>query len=476
METVTLYMPWAALLASALLLVWRGKADEEAKDAGVALPVVITLFVLAAALGVVSRYTTVDWRPVAQWAAVGLALGGLCALLSSWFRADRSGRSAIVAVLALLVISFDAGGFALSTARELASLILGLGVSAYWLAFVDRGGLAQQLTIYLAVAGSSLQLARLGHTEAESYAVLLALSSIAAVIVIRWVLDTVITTENRSLVPVLSTVVLAGALWLIADRIVANSDLGVVLAVAVGAALVCAWTVRQEPDSDQVPSASLGIAMLIWIGVATFAFSMSVGYGLALAGLAGFAGMVVLGRKDLFPTLAPIALLALYRVFREVVPSLGRAFDIGQHYSLVGLVIGVAIVASLGQHWLRKRDSASTLQSFQPLCIVLVASVVVALCVMLFGPKGAIGLMVGLGIAPALTALGQIRAANVMAIALGLSGLVLAGYDPLALQRELERSEKITVLWQGGAVIAVLVALAFWLGTLRKKEKANESQ
>ena len=139
-------------------------------------------------------------------------------------------------------------------------------------------------------------------------------------------------------------------------------------------------------------------------------------------------------------------------------------------------MIGVAIVASLGQHWLRKRDFASTVQNFQPLCVVLVASVVVALCVLLFGPKGAIGLMVGLGIAPALIALGQIRAANVMPIALGLCGFVLASYSPLALQPELERSEKITVLWQGGLAIAVLVAIAFWLGTLRKKEKANDSK
>ena len=234
------------------------------------------------------------------------------------------------------------------------------------------------------------------------------------------------------------------------------------------AALVCCWAVSKEGRHRPLPFA---LGTFIWLGVATFAFSQQHGFGMSVAALGGVLTMLMLGRRDVLVTVSPIIALAFYRLFTEMFPNTTRALDIGQHYGLLGLLVGIAVVIVVmesletvsGVEGLKARG-AGALTSVIALGTVLAATV-------FLGEKGSVGLLVGLCLGPAVKSLGARVSAGSVALSLVLVAAFMIAHPSVMTGIELDHDEKQRlVLWTGGLVL-VLGLSAAWLARPDKEKE-----
>ncbi len=156
--------------------------------------------------------------------------------------------------------------------------------------------------------------------------------------------------------------------WLIAGTLAAQVLCGaidlwqVALAVTVSTSLVglLAW---EKPVT--------GLALLVWIGVFALVFTADRGYGTALAALMLSLYTVVMASQptatvaavklDNFLSGAALLTLAgLFRLFVESYPLRAPRADLYTHYTLIGVLMAVAVLANLTIWW---NDEASPLRT-----------------------------------------------------------------------------------------------------------------
>lgn len=215
------------------------------------------------------------------------------------------------------------------------------------------------------------------------------------------------------------------------------------------------WFLPREQTQSRLP---LLLGAVIWLGVATLAFGMLRGYGMAIALLAATGILLFFNNPRALATLAPLAAITVYRIFYEGFGRASRGLDIGQHYELVGFLAGLALVALAIEFRLRRKENAAAAAMSFLLMLALPA-----LTAVLIGSLGYVGLLVGMGFGFLMLdpgSLGSFSLGIQAALAL-LYARTFGWFDALI---NLTREEKVGVLKYAvpivGLIVVAIVALS----------------
>jgi hypothetical protein len=189
---------------------------------------------------------------------------------------------------------------------------------------------------------------------------------------------------------------------------------------------------------------------------------------MSVAGVVGVFTAFLLRRMDLLPAIGVTVGLSYYRLFREGNSEIVQAFDIGQHYAMIGFVLGVIVLIALADGLIRRKPTWSARGHVAAALIGVVAAMIVVGASTFFGTKGAIGLVIGLTIAPLIVRLTSPGLAWAVAASAALQGAILVVYRPLAWETSLDRDGKLKLLLYLGAGIIVVVAVLWALERDRK--------
>jgi len=267
----------------------------------------------------------------------------------------------------------------------------------------------------------------------------------------------------RSLVAqltVLAVVVVASALFS------AGSNAAITATIGAIAAVVVAWLVGDESEGDPL---RVGLATATWIGVATITFGFARGFGMGVAFAAALFVLLAGGRTRAILTTGPLLGLVMYRVFREEHTSWTRALDIGQHYALLGLALG-AVLPLLPADWLG-RDGLGKRGVVGAALLGLLSLALPAVVITLFGAKGAVGFVAGLGFSGLLQAVRAERSLLPLAIAAGAAASSVMIATWLGDLTDLSRDQKVQTLLIAGVVLALIGGALAVLGRGHKAEE-----
>lgn len=382
--------------------------------------------------------------------SVGLLAGLFAAGAAAWIGNPTTGLALGVAAAAILPMvagtSVASSQFALIASAALSSLALGgaaLPTAATAAAVAAAGYLGDQ---------------SMEHTAAPTLAVVVGLGAVVGGIVGQGLKSAAV----KSLLPALGAVVAAGFLGM---RVV--NENGVVVSVLAGA--VSGIAVRYLVPEDEAPDAlRVGIAALIWLGVATLAFGLLKGFGMSLALLGGLAALVPAGGRKGLLTLGALSGLVMYRLLREAHPDASRALDIGQHYALIGLALGF-LLPLLPTDWLgtgRKSDAAGAF------LWGLLALGVPVLVLLVFGGVGAVGFIAGLGLSGLVQALRGRAEILPLPLGMGMAGITLQLSGWIETVTGLTRDEKLRTLGIAAVGIVVIAGLLMAVSGKQKEVAA----
>ena len=215
------------------------------------------------------------------------------------------------------------------------------------------------------------------------------------------------------------------------------------VAAGVVTAAVVAWFQAANTKNPVLVSV---ISAALWVGVFTYVFSEAKGTGAAMTLLSAVLLLIVLEVPSALAGLGPISALVLFRVVREVFPDSASMIDFGQNYALIGLLVALCL-AQIPHEAARKSAVLRGLGMAGALLLVVATLVMV-------GPKGAAGLLVGFGIAPLLQS-------GVQGVALLMSGLAITALPHFANFGDMAREDKTKVMMILGIPAAVLLAACF---------------
>jgi hypothetical protein len=255
-----------------------------------------------------------------------------------------------------------------------------------------------------------------------------------------------------------------------AQQIGKSEPMMMAVSAGVVAALISALTV---PEGGKKPLWH-GVSAVIWLSAATFAFSEAQGWGMAGAAFAGTAVLVILGRTKLILALAPVLVLSLYRLVREAHPETVSAFDIGQHYAMIGVLLGIMVILALAEFLqnTKFRDCRKPVLSASAAALAGASALIGAGVIL--GPKGVIGLLIGVGLAPAVHLLSQGARTAVLTMSCAGGVLVALSLPVFQVMQELTRAEKQKFLIAAAIMTALLVG-ASWLLVRGSAENSNEA-
>ena len=363
---MTFLLPLVALalaLAAPFLVRTERKTPDAARLAALAL-----LTILAA--GIAMRYAPgTEGRP----AAIGVALGAVACVLGAWSVGPAAGVAGAAALHLL----------APSPAMGLA-FVVGTGLGA-----LTVGGEAAALAGVLVFAADDL-----GMRHSQLPAAAFVGSQIGVAVAVGALVARLQSNLVRSFGVVLAgiVVVLAG---LVASRTAGETMLNACVDLGAVAGVVLHFLMpREEGESPRV-----GLAAVVGVGLATVAFGLERGAGMGLAALAAVGVLLSVENSRAVLALGPLVGLVMFRVLREAGTGATRALDIGQHYTLLALVLGIALPL-LPTDWLKGRGGALGAGLWGVVLLASAPLVVVAL-----GMRGGIGFVVGLGVSGLVQAL-----------------------------------------------------------------------
>ena len=224
---------------------------------------------------------------------------------------------------------------------------------------------------------------------------------------------------------------------------------------------------------DDATSGRILVSVLLWLGLATVGFSFGHGAGIAAALLGGIGVPLAFGNLKAISTTAPLAGIAMYRIFRERYPASSDAVDIGQHYAMIGLIAGI-LLPLLPEAWLATRPSDEAKVSGGKLgwCILLFGAPAVATLVL--GDNGLVGLATGMAFAAVVSLLRGMTSSVALPVSIGLAAVVPLGYEWFSKLSDLTRDEKLKMfVWIG--VAAAIVALLIFVLSPKPQTTENPS-
>lgn len=411
-----------------------------------------TRLAAAAALAVIAIVAALRFAKTGE--GVGLSVGILAGLIAAVAAAWLSNP---ISALALGVAAASVLPAAASTALLPAQFAL---IASAALSSLALGGYALPCaTAASAVAAASyLGDQRLEHTAAPTWAIVVGLGAVVGGVIGQGLKSTTV----RALLPAIGAIVAAAFLGL---KVVGEN--GVTVSVLAGA--LSGLAVRYLiPEDEPVDALRVGIAALIWLGVATLAFGLLKGFGMSLALLGGLTSLLPAGGRKGLLTLGALSGLVMYRLLREAYPDASRALDIGQHYALIGLALGM-ILPLLPVDWFEERTS-STQTAGGGFLWGLLALGTPVLVLLVFGGVGAVGFIAGLGLSGLIQALRGRAEILPLPLGMGMAGITLLLSGWVDSVTGLVRDEKLKVLGIAAVGIVVVAGLLAVLARGEKKE------
>jgi hypothetical protein len=388
-------------------------------------------------------------------AGLGLALGMLLAVLAHAVEA----RQSLLGVAPLALAVAVAGSLHLVPQEAVLhgqlAAVFGAALGAWALGVSDRTtrGDAVAAALFLAVVVACDALAREAMTHQAGWRSGTAFGLAAAAVGLITALAMPRVKARRELVVAgLSLVLLVAAGWVVGSYFVHLQDAVLLFAGALVAALIVhlLLPIEERPDALRFV-----LAVIVWIGLATWAFGLRRGYGMSVSLVGASALLLLLGNPRALLSTGPLVALVYYRIFRESHTDATRALDIGQHYAMIGIAVG-AMLPLLPLEWARERRSSIA----AGLWIALIAALPVFAAIIL-GPKGAIGMLAGLGLAAVVEGLRGERALNALTLAAGVAGLTALTYGWTTNLLEMTRDQKIqALLWMTPVTVVVAGAIA----------------
>ncbi len=438
---------WIVLLLTAACAALVALSPPESKTRAALLPWGAGFGVVGIALAALVR------EPVVQSLGLALAGAGVTVALFDWANGEGLAERGLALGIGTSLLAFG-WGWLFANPALLFSVVAGVAAGAAVVAGLGRGATAPGAAALLLAGATASGLGALGPGGAASQAgVVLGFAGVAV---------TLIAAAAYRAKPFEAWI---GTTFVIAAFMGAASVLGyrfffmaeaAVLPIA-GAALSA--LVAYMAPAQKSSSLTVALAAVAWLGAATLAFSFKQGFGIALLALGGVVTAVMGGNRLALAAVTPALGLAGFRLFRELNPDSVRAFDIGQHYALIGLLLGLALVLVAVE--------AVRAKGARPVSLALgglaIAGTVLASIVFL-GAKGTLGLFIGLGMGPVVAVLTGHARGGVTAVGVGGMALVAAGTPLLLPAMELGRDGKVQVLFFSGLLIAALAVAAARLG------------
>lgn len=408
------------------------------------MPVELIAFALLVVAGVV---ITAKWGPASMQAAStqGFVLGA-AALLMSHYLGTRASLGLGVAAAAV-VPTLGTGPAA--TFALIASAVLG------GIALEGRPVRTTAIT-FAVVAAAQFLLGRYFKTEAAATAVpALGLAAAAGQAIAGVVAKGKFRGEGAALGLLIGAFVLNGRLGG-APAGIGALQVGIwapVLAGIVAAGLAQVLL----PDEGEITTFRGGLCAIIWIATATASFGAFRGTGMALAAFGALALLVPGDRKRALASVGPLVGLVLYRLLREAHPEVSKALDIGQHYGLIGLVLGLVfplVHDELQIQGQRKRMLGAILFGLLAMGLPLIVFSV-------FTGVGMVGFIVGAGLAGLLESVRSGKVDSGLTTGIGVAGVALVVTEWMTKPESMTRDEKVHFLTLAlGGVLIVGVALA----------------
>lgn len=465
------YLPYAAAAVALLAFFARdGVKPEGEKSKKVEAPVG-AFIILAALVGVLMVGLTMSGQIIPDGISAGYGMGiGVCASALAYgiglIGAQRSaGRAAPLAIGALMVAVLPLFP---GTPAPMA-VVFGSAVGA-WILSIGKAEDPNPWAMRTAVAiGAVVAANALGGAIDEKAVTQHAGTMLAVCLALAGVVLPLIPQIARGLSLVALT---AGVAYLVGDKLFGVSETLVVCAGGALVALIVSWLI---PDEEKPNTMRLCLGTLIWISAGTASFSMRQGFGMALLFLTAVATLLLMGNRRALLSMGPLGAIVFFRVFRETNLDAAKALDIGQHYAMIGLVIGAALPV-LAQEWLQtvaRRGGIMALVAGLAWVIVLLAVPLAA--AVLFGAKGVVGYLFGLGLASLAEGIKGERSAHALSLGLGLSGVMTLVYSGLQPHLEMTRDEKVHALMYigGGVVVAGLLIAVLSGEVMRPKEEVS---
>lgn len=231
-------------------------------------------------------------------------------------------------------------------------------------------------------------------------------------------------------------------------------ELTLIAVVAAFAAALCVGVAR----STFSRWATL-MSAVVALALANVAFTEGRGHGVALIMVFLLAVAGVLGEWKVMAGMTAGAAIGVLRAVRYAYPDTTSTLDMGNHYALMGVVFGFALVAVAVE--IARNDWRTTWASgFAGLLIVP------GLCLYL-GSKGAVGMVVGMALAGALAFNAHRHALAAAACGLTGTGVVLASFGWVSPLLTGPRDERLK--WLGYLLVpaALLVVVGFGLNKKR---------
>ncbi|CAN5712613.1 hypothetical protein BH11ARM2_BH11ARM2_19190 [soil metagenome] len=371
--------------------------------------------------------------------AFGQAIGG-------WIAPLALGTAAASGLHMLLPTTVPAAQMALIAGVGLGTLVYG------------KGGEATAIAAILVVAADNLGMR---HSDVPNAAYLGSELGLAATVgaLLAFYVPAKIAPVKPVLIGVLSLIV--------ATFFFKLGEGGLVVSVGIGAlaGVVLHWLFGEE--EAPLDAVRIGLAAVIGVGLATITFGLGRGAGMALALVAAGGVLLGVGNRRAMLALGPLIGLVLFRVLREAGTGATRALDIGQHYTLLALILG-AFVPLLPWDWLKKsRQSLHTGGGILLWSLLVLA--IPPLVILMFGMRGAIGFVVGLGLSGMVQALRGEKSLMPLTVGAGMAGMTILALTPLAEKMDMSRDEKVHLFALAGVGILVVAALLALLSRSAKE-------
>ncbi|MCW5942154.1 MAG: hypothetical protein KIS66_07970 [Fimbriimonadaceae bacterium] len=445
-------LPWIALVLAACAVFLRPRTERAGEPPSSVGPISVGTALALALFGWFAAGSLAPDVPALRSAAaaffVGVALVRLERALAE--RLVMSGSAAWALGLGAFLIGV--APFALGTEGHapLLALVAGLALGSVGAGAVSRLPLAAFGVVGMNLLGGlsgEENLRTAGQVIAIAVGLAAVLTSLAAGLLKE---------RGQAARPWIASVLATAAAVLVAETYLGVTNGLVVSATAGAAALVTHLSLRARGETF-----GFLVACLVWLGVATVSFGYMKGFGMAVAWTVALGTLMTLGDRRALLATGPLASLVAYRLFREFQKDAARAFDIGQHYAIVGLILAAG-VGLLILEFGRSTDATKTpMRSVFGLDLGLLGAIALQICsFVLLSAKGAVGFLVGAGLTPVVAGLRGDRDEHGLVLGLGFACLSPVLYSLLVDKLELSRDDKRSFLFVGVAIVAVLGVLA----------------
>jgi len=255
--------------------------------------------------------------------------------------------------------------------------------------------------------------------------------------------------------------------YLAARKLIGYSNVTLITLGAVILALFTHWLI----EADKENALRFGIAAAIWVAAATLAFAERKAYGMATMAAVGVLMLVSLGSARTLLSMGPAIGLVFYRMFRNEYPEASRALDLGQHYAIVGMLLGLMLALIVAQWFSTSSSKMAGKGYWGGLVWILLMVMVPLVSSVLLGPKGVTGYVVGLGIAAFIEGFrGEISLLPLIS-GTALAFLFAATYGWIGDIELLTRAEKTGVIVRYALDIVGLSVILALLSSTRKRSE-----